>query len=137
LSLVLRLSGASLVVLAIFHAALWRTFRWGSEISRLSPINRRVFIVHLFFIAFVISALGLLSLARPDVLLEPSDLARLFLYGVVAFWVARLLLQPLLFDRVLKDGWTATLLVRVGASVLWAAYVAVYGLALLGQLGSR
>src|SRR5579864_2001506 len=82
MTLLLRLSGASLLVLSVFHAALWRTFDWGGETNRLSPINRRVFVVHLLFITFVISALGLLSLARPDLLLVPSDLARLLLYAV-------------------------------------------------------
>jgi hypothetical protein len=134
-TLLLRLSGASLLVLTLFHAALWRTLHWGSELDRLSPINKRVFIVHLFFVAFVISALGLLSLASPDRLLEPSDLARLLLYGIVAFWFARLLLQVLVFDRAMKEGWTALPIVRMGASLLWASYVAVYGAALLRQLG--
>jgi hypothetical protein len=130
----LRLAGASQIVLALFHGALWRTFHWTREIGRLSPINRRVFIVHLSFIAFVLTALGLLSLVRPDVLLTPSDLARLLLYGIVAFWFARLLVQPLVFDPALREGWTGRPLVRVGASVLWASYVAVYGAALLRQL---
>jgi hypothetical protein len=134
-TLVLRLSGASLLVLTLLHAALWRTLHWGSELDRLSPINKRVFVVHLFFVAFVIAALGLLSLASPDLLLEPSDLARLLLYGIVAFWFARLLLQVLVFDGAMKEGWTALPIVRVGASVLWASYVAVYGAALLRQLG--
>jgi hypothetical protein len=93
-----------------------------------------VFVVHLLFIAFVISALGLLSLARPDLLLAPSDLARLLLYAIVAFWSARLLLQPLVFDEALVEGWTSHPLVRAAASLLWAAYVAVYGYALFLQL---
>jgi hypothetical protein len=133
-TLALRLAGASLLVLAVFHAALWRTFRWGTEIDRLSPINRRVFVAHLLFIAFVIAALGLLSLARPELLVERSDLARVFLYGVVAFWSARLLLQPLVFDPALNEGWTSQPFVRVGASVLWASYVALYGALLIAQL---
>jgi phosphoglycerol transferase MdoB-like AlkP superfamily enzyme len=133
---VLRLAGVSLLVLALLHAALWRTFRWGSEITRLSPINARVFVVHLIFIAFVLAALGLLSLLRPDLLLAKSDLARLLLYGIVAFWVVRLLFQPLVFDGALKEGWTSHPIVRIGANLLWAAYVAVYGAALLGQVGS-
>jgi hypothetical protein len=131
--LALQLAGASLLVLTLFHITLWRALHWGSEIVRLSPINTRVFIVHLLFIAFVLGALGLLSLVRPDLLLAPSELARFFLYAVVLFWIARLLMQPLVFDRVLKQGWTAHPLVRWSASLLWAGYVAVYGAALLRQ----
>ena len=101
----------------------------------MSPFNARVFAVQTFFIAFVLLALGLLSLARPELLLVPSELARLLLSGVVVFWIARLLLQSLVFDRVMRDGWTGTALVRVGANLLWAAYALIYGAVLLRQFG--
>lgn len=136
LTLLLRVAGASLVVLALLHAALWRALGWGSEIERLSPLNARVFAVHTFFIAFVLCALGLLSLARPELLLAPSELARLLLAGVVVFWIARLLAQPLVFEPVMRSGWTRSLPLRVGASVLFLSYVGIYGAALLRQLGS-
>ena len=135
LSLLVRVAGASLIVLALFHAVLWRSLNWDREVERLSPLNARVFAVQTFFIAFVLMALGLLSLARPELLLVPSGLARLLLSGVVVFWIARLLLQSLVFDRVMRDGWTGTALVRVGANLLWAAYALIYGAVLLRQFG--
>ena len=131
--LALRIAGASLLVLTLFHIALWRALHWGSEITRLSAINTRVFVVHLLFIAFVLGALGLLSLLRPDLLLTPSELARFFLSAVVLFWAARLVIQPLVFDRVSTQGWTGRPLVRLSASLLWAGYVALYGTALFRQ----
>jgi hypothetical protein len=90
--------------------------------------------VHTFFIAFVLGALGLLSLVEPELLVAPSELARLLLTGIVVFWVARLAIQPLVFDPVMRLGWTQSLVVRVGASLVWATYVAVYGTALFGQI---
>lgn len=135
LIVLLRVAGASLVVLALLHAVFWRALNWDREVERLSPLNARVFAVQTFFIAFVLLGLGLLSLARPGLLLVRSELARLFLCGVVIFWVARLLLQPLVFDRVMRDGWTRSPLIRVGAPLLWAAYVVLYGTALLRQFG--
>jgi hypothetical protein len=135
LALLLRCAGASLVTLALFHAVLWRTFGWGREIAQLSPISARVFVVHLLFIVFVLFALGLLSLGWPELLLVPTDLARLLLYAVVVFWLARLLMQPLVFDRAMGVGWTGSKVVRVGASLLWTSYRAVYSAALLRQLG--
>lgn len=134
MSVVLRLIGASLLALAFFHVVLWRAFRWGEELPRLSPINARVFVVHTFFVTFVLVALGLLSLVRPDLLLARSDLARLLLGAIVTFWLARLLFQRLVFDRALVGGWTGHGLFRAGASLLWATYVVVYALAFLGQL---
>ncbi len=134
LELVLRMAGASLIVLALFHAVLWRALGWGPEINRLSPLTARVFLVHTLFIAFVLLALGLLSLLAPELLVAPSDLARLLLMGIVLFWVARLLMQPLVFDRAMTIGWAKSPLVRMGANVAWVTYVLVYGSALMRQL---
>jgi hypothetical protein len=136
LALLLRVAGASLLVLSLFHAVLWRTLAWGREIERLSPLNARVFAVHTFFIAFVLGALGILSLVRPDLLLAPSELARLLLVGIVVFWFARLVIQPLVFDPVMRLGWLRSPLLRVGVSVVWLTYVGVYGAALLAQFGT-
>jgi len=30
------------VALVVFHLALWRLFRWGTELGKVSPINRGV-----------------------------------------------------------------------------------------------
>ena len=133
LALLLRATGLSLVVLSLFHAALWRMLDWGKEIERLSPLNARVFAVHTFFIAFVLGSLGLLSLVRPQLLLVPSDLARLLLMSVVVFWLARLVIQPLVFDRAMRTGWTRSPALRIGVNFVWIFYIGVYGAALLRQ----
>jgi hypothetical protein len=137
LALLLRVAGASLLVLSLLHAVLWQTLAWGREIERLSPLNARVFAVHTFFIAFVLGALGSLSLVRPELLLAPSELARLLLGGIVVFWLARLLIQPLVFDPVMPLGWLRAPLMRVGVSLVWLTYVAVYGAALFVQFGAK
>jgi hypothetical protein len=139
LDLLLRIAGGGLVVLSIFHAVLWRTLNWSSDSERMSPLNARVFFVHTFFIAFVLFALGVLSLGRPDLLLAPSELARLLLSGVVAFWIARLVIQPLIFDRAMRavPGWAGSSAVRIGVNFVWLGYVAVYGAALLAQMQER
>jgi hypothetical protein len=90
--------------------------------------------VHTFFIAFVLAALGILSLSRPDLLLAPSELARLLLVGIFVFWAARLLIQPFVFDPAMRSGSLRSPLLRIGLTVLWASYLVIYGAALLGQL---
>ena len=135
LSMIVRLAGASLIVLSLFHAALWRALGWSREMRQLSPLTARVFAVHAFFVALVLMGLGLLSLGRPDLLLNPSELALLLSGGMVVFWTARLVLQPLVFDRPMRAGWTRSLPLRVGVNVLWAGYVALYGAILCRQLG--
>lgn len=136
LVILLRVAGASLIALSLFHAVLWRTLDWGREIERLSPLNARVFSVHTFFIAFVLCALGLLSLIKPQLLLVPSELARLLLMAIVVFWIARLIMQPLVFDRAMRLGPVQSPLLRIGASLVWLLYVAIYVAALLRQFGT-
>ena len=132
--LALRLVGASLVALSLFHMVLSRLLGWNHEAERLSPLNARIFMVHAFFVAFVVLGLGLLSLMRPDLLLAQSDLGRLLLGGIFIFWVARLLAQLLVFNSVMRTGWTDSRVLRVGATLLWTTYVLVYGAAFLQQL---
>ena len=45
-------------------------------------------------------------------------------------------MQPLIFDRVMWTGWKRSALPRVAVSLVWLLYVAVYGTALLRQLGA-
>lgn len=132
----LRGAGASLIILALFHAVLWRALNWEREIERLSALNARVFVVHTLVVVFVLLAMGLLSLARPDLLIIRSELARLLLVGIVFFWAMRLLMQPVVFDPVMQEKWTRSALVRIGATLLFAGYVVIYGLALFRQFGS-
>jgi hypothetical protein len=127
------MTGASIMVLALFHVFLWRSLHWDRESERLSPLNARVFAVHTFFVAFVLFALGLLSLARPDLLLGPSELGRLLLCAVVLFWFVRLCLQPLVFDRVMTLDWTRAPVVRVGSCLLWVTYLFIYAATLWAQ----
>jgi small-conductance mechanosensitive channel len=133
LALWLRVAGGSLVLLSLFHAVLWRTLEWSKDTAKLTPLTARVFAVHTFFIAFVLAALGFLSLLEPELLVEPSRLAKVLLCGVVAFWLARLVLQALVFDKVMGRGWTRSPMVRFGAYAAWCGYVAIYGAALLSQ----
>lgn len=124
----------SLLVLSLLHAVFWRPLSWHREVANLSPLNGRVFIVHLFFIVFVLIALGLISLMRPDLLLAPSELGTLLLGGITVFWIARLLAQPLVFDAVMREGWTRSWMIRIGAMLLWLLYALIYGAAFLQQL---
>lgn len=131
----LRFVGATHIALAFVHVPLWRLFGWTEEIAPLSPLTRRVFAVHTFFIVFVLLALGALALGRPELLVARSELACLVLVAGVVFWLLRLLAQPIVFDPVLLHGSPLRWPVRVAASTLFALYVLAYAWALSRQLG--
>ncbi|MCB9653092.1 MAG: hypothetical protein H6729_03025 [Deltaproteobacteria bacterium] len=131
--IVLRIAGVSLLVLACLHGAFWRTFRWSEAMKCLSPLNARIFITHMVFVIFILVAQGMLLVLRPDLLLTGSDLARLLLYALIAFWLLRFVLQPLVFNPVLQEGWTGSVIVKIGSMLLWLAYAVMFGKALLSQ----
>jgi hypothetical protein len=132
LELALRVTGLSLLVLAGLHTVFWRSFDWRGDSQRLTPLNGRVFLAHLLVVVFLLAALGLLLLFRAPLLLERTELARLLSAALVLFFALRLIAQPLLFDPVLLIGSRWRTPVRVLATSLWTAQVAVFA-ALLGH----
>ena len=119
-----RLVGASEVALGLAHVVLWRVFGWTEELHALTPLTARVFAVHTFFVAFVVTALGALELGRPDLL--RGELAHLVLVAAAIFWTLRLLAQPFVFDPVLlvDSRWRTPL--RLCATALFASYAGVH-----------
>ena len=57
----LKLSGLVLILLGIAHAFFGSRFNWKQELQRLSLLNRQIFYVHTFFIALVVTMLGILA----------------------------------------------------------------------------
>ncbi len=135
MTLLLRVVGASHLVLGIAHVEIWRRFGWSRELKQVSPLTARVFAVHTFFVAFVLAALGALALARPDLLVTRSDLARLLLGAALVFWALRMFAQPVIFDPVLLPGSRFRMPIRVAALLTFASYVYVYAWAFAAQLG--
>ena len=133
LLLLLRVTGWSLVALGLAHAPFWRVFGWAEEYKRLSPLNARVFAVHVFFIALVLVMVGALLAAKPALLLAPGELPRLFLGGLTVFFGLRLLAQPLVFDPVLAVGHRLRTPLRIAANLTWIFYTSLFAFALALQ----
>ena len=93
LELHLRVAGVLQLALAAAHAPFPRWFNWGTELGRLSLLNRQIFIVHGLFIVLVIVMFGLLSVLAAGALVEPGPLAPYICGGLAAFWLARLYAQ--------------------------------------------
>ena len=100
----LRIGGTILLLLALAHFSFAERFHWAEELPRLSLINRQIFLVHTFFIAMVVTMMGILSLVFPELLVDRSPLARLVLAGLAIFWGTRLVFQWFVYDRALWRG---------------------------------
>src|SRR5687767_6423003 len=67
----LRVAGALQIGLAMLHLFFPTGFRWKEELSRLSLLNRQMFLVHTFFVCVILVMMGTLSLLAPKTLVHP------------------------------------------------------------------
>jgi hypothetical protein len=126
----LKIVGITLILLGALHAAFPRRFHWSEELSRLSLLNRQIFVVHCLFIVLVLWMMGALSLLFTDALLEPTALARPVLAGLTLFWLVRLVIQWAVYDHALWRGNRFNTVVHILFTALWSYYTFVFGSAL-------
>ena len=93
----IKLGGIASLGWLLFHAFFWRLFEWPTQLQRVSAVNRGVMQVLNLCLSFVFLLFAIISLWYADTLLESAGLGRLLLAGMGAFWLLRLLEQPLFF----------------------------------------
>ncbi len=130
----LRIAGALQIALAAIHVTFPKRFAWKQELSRLSLLNRQVFIVHTLFICVTLLMFGSLSLLAPQALLQPTPLSKLVLGGIASFWTLRLVVQWFVYDKRLWTGSAGNRRIHFAFSALWIYLSLVYGGILLQQL---
>ena len=129
----LYVAGALQIGLAFMHLSFPKQFEWKEELSRLSLLNRQMFLVHTIFICVVILMTGALSLFAPHTLLQPTPLSRLVLAGFASFWGLRLLFQWLVYDMSLWKGDSFKTFVQGLFTLIWIYLTSVYAAALFLQ----
>lgn len=82
---------------------------WKHSLVPLTRMNRQVIWTHGAYIAGIIAAFGILSVAAPQLLTDGSPLARIVCAFIAVFWGARLALQLFILDpnEHLKTLWLA------------------------------
>ena len=88
----LKIIGTLLIILALVHITFPKYFNWGKELISLSLINRQMFAVHTFFIAFTVLLMGLLCFTSSSDLVE-TNLGKKISLGLGIFWTLRLIIQ--------------------------------------------
>lgn len=129
----LQVAGALQIGLAMLHLFFPTRFHWKEELSRLSLLNRQMFIVHTFFICLVLVMIGALSLFAPQTVLQRTPLSRLVLAGFTSFWGLRLIFQLLIYDSRLWRGDSFRTIVHGLLTVMWTYLASVYAGVLLFQ----
>lgn len=121
----IQIIGYLLVVLAMIHSIFPKYFNWKIELQSLSLINRQMFGVHTFFIAFTVFLMGLLCLTHTKELIETS-LGKTFCLGLSMFWGIRFLFQLFVYSSRLWKGKKFETVVHILFSLLWLYFTVVF-----------
>src|SRR5690348_16179896 len=121
----LKIIGALLILLALLHFYFPKYFDWKRDFRSVSMINRQMFYIHSFFIAFVVFMMGILCLTSTEDLLT-TPLGKRICIGLGVFWTARLFIQFLGYPSKLWRGKKMETGVHVLFSVFWIYFSAVF-----------
>ena len=114
----IQIVGILLVSLALLHIAFPKYFNWRQELGSLSLINRQMFYVHSFFIAFTVLLMGLLCLTSTHELLS-TGLGKRICLALGIFWIVRLVIQFFVYSPELWKGKRFETVVHILLTLLW------------------
>jgi len=135
LTILLRLAGGGLILLAILHIPIGRRLKWKEDAKNLSPENEQIFHVHAFFVCLCLVLMGLPCLVAPEIFIEPSAAGRWLAGSLAAFWTVRLYCQFFVYRADLWRGKRLETFMHWWFSVVWLSLAALFGACLLLQLG--
>jgi hypothetical protein len=101
LTLLLRIAGLGLILLALVHLPISRHLQWREEAGRLSPANAAIFHVHAFFICVVLVVMGLPALLDPGIFLQRTRAGAWLAWSWAGFWALRLYCQWFVYPSAL------------------------------------
>lgn len=134
LTVLLRLAGAGLILLAWVHIPIGRKLRWKEEGDLLSAANRQIFHVHTFFICLVLVLMGLPCLVAPGIFLERTQAGLWLAASLSAFWLIRLYFQFFVYRIDLWRGKRMETLLHWWFSIVWLALTLLFAACGMHQL---
>ncbi len=135
LTILLRIAGAGLLLLAILHVPIGRHLNWREDVARLSPVNASIFRVHALFICIVLVIMGLPCLLEPAIFLERTRAGAWLAWSFGAFWTIRLYCQHFVYQADLWRGKRMETIVHCGFTLVWAGLAVLFAACGLWQAG--
>jgi hypothetical protein len=126
----LRVVGVLMALLVVVNLCVPGLLHWREELSRVSLLNRQIFLAHTVFIVVLVALTSALLLTCAETLLEPTRLSRAVLFGLTAFWGLRMLMQWFFYSPRVWRGNRFFTVMHVVFSFGWTYVTAVCGLAL-------
>lgn len=93
------LSGLAQLALVIGSLAIPVILNWKLELSKIQPLIRQLFWTYAAYILMINLCFGLLSFYAADKLLDGSFLAIVLTGFIAVYWISRVWIQFLYFDR--------------------------------------
>jgi len=135
LTILLRIAGAGLILLAILHIPIGKQLKWTEDTRRLSPVNASIFHVHTFFICLVLVMMGLPCLIEPEIFLTPTRAGGWITWSISVFWAIRLYFQWFVYPVELWRGKRMETHVHAWFTLVWASLAALFAACGMLQAG--
>lgn len=93
------LAGLAQIALVIGSLAIPKILNWRAELAKVQPLIKQMFWTYAAYILVINLCFGLLSLFATRELTNGSVLATLVDAFIAVYWISRILIQFLYFDR--------------------------------------
>jgi hypothetical protein len=97
--LFIRLAGIAQIALVLGSFAIPRILNWRGELAKVQPIIKQMFWTYAAYILVINLCFGLVSVICYWELSDGSTLAMLLTSFIAVYWISRILIQFLYFDR--------------------------------------
>ncbi len=95
----LILAGIGQLVLAFGSLAIPCMLHWSEDLTKVRPLTRQVFWTYAGYIWTTNLCFGLVSVVLPESLVDASPLAAAVTGFITIYWLARVVIQFVYFDR--------------------------------------
>ena len=137
LTLLLRIAGAGLILLAILHIPIGRHLKWREDAAKMSLLSESVFHVHTFFICVLLVIMGLPCLLEPSVFTETSRAGMWMTWSYCGFWLLRLYCQWFVYKPELWRGKRFETAMHWWFTFVWAGLTTLFAMCGFWQAGWR
>lgn len=134
MEIALFFAGLIFIGFGIAHFFFPKRFQWEQELSRLSLLNRQIFMVHCGFIVLTLFLFGALCCFFPGALTEETSLGKVVSVGLFVFAFARLLAQIFIYDSKLWRGHSFNTKMHIFFLVTWSYLSVVFALLVRHQM---
>ena len=95
----LYFAGLAQIILAISSLAIPSILNWRTELAKVKPLIKQMFWTYAGYIFVINLSFGLLSFFNFEELTNGTTLAMLVTGFIALYWISRILIQFLYFDR--------------------------------------